>query len=1030
MFLGFNNQESFDDAQTVPLSQVIQDVKEGNVSEITVTENKLVVKRGDETLESFKETGANVYQIFSDAGVPLDETKTKVVIKDQTGLNNWVGIVSSILPILLMVAFFYFIFRQARGAQENIFSFGQSRAKLFSKDTPKVGFANVAGVDEAKQELTEIVDFLKNPGKYKAMGARTPKGVLMIGPAGTGKTLLARATAGEANVPFFSMAGSEFMEMLVGVGASRVRDLFSNAKKAQPAIIFIDEIDAIGRQRGMGLMGGHDEREQTLNQILVEMDGFAPTEQLVVMAASVTGDTPIMIKKDGEVKILPIIKLVDNYYLKDEQNIEKNVEGIETLGFERQSAIDILKFSNPAFKKVRSVFRHKVKEIYEIRYVGGKVKATGNHSVFVRDNQGIIAKPVVDLHKGDILVDFPYKLLYKDTRSKKNHKTLGKSEIEKPFNLRLPVYISTQFQQKVMEKYIYAMEQGGLLSQKKIAQTIEVSQLTVSHWQRNDRLPRSISRAYFKYELPDEIEFTPKLARLMGYYVAEGYARKEIDFCFNKKEKNLIEDVISLMQEIFNLKPHMVRITGNAANIIYSSRPLADFFTFHCGKGALNKHMPTILFEAPREYFLEFLRGVFEGDGYQDKRGKGEITSISKQLIMELNWLCRMHGIKTYMHSFTAKEGRIIRGGKPLKAVVAYRLGWGKTANPFSTTSKNFAKLPRIVSITKVPFNDYVYDLCGVENEAFFGGESPILLHNTNRPDVLDPALVRPGRFDRVVALDMPDVVGREAILGIHARGKPFAPDVNWKNVARRTVGFSGADLENMLNEAAILAARLSKKAIDAKDLEEAATKVKLGPEKKRLQSEEDRKMTAYHEAGHALVSWKMPHMDPIHRISIVSRGMSLGHTMMEPTEHVHETKTRLLEEISVMLGGRAAENMIFKEMTTGASDDIAKATQVARTMVAEYGMSELGPVNLSSEQKRGLYEQNSISPAMASKIDDQIKKITDEGYKLAQSILGKYKSKLDIIAKELLVKETIDADDFAKLLGPKPQLPKAEKRV
>ena len=203
MFLGFNNQESFDDAQTVPLSQVIQDVKEGNVSEITVTENKLVVKRGDETLESFKETGANVYQIFSDAGVPLDETKTKVVIKDQTGLNNWVGIVSSILPILLMVAFFYFIFRQARGAQENIFSFGQSRAKLFSKDTPKVGFANVAGVDEAKQELTEIVDFLKNPGKYKAMGARTPKGVLMIGPAGTGKTLLARATAGEANVPFF-----------------------------------------------------------------------------------------------------------------------------------------------------------------------------------------------------------------------------------------------------------------------------------------------------------------------------------------------------------------------------------------------------------------------------------------------------------------------------------------------------------------------------------------------------------------------------------------------------------------------------------------------------------------------------------------------------------------------------------------------------------------------------------------------------------------------------------------------------------
>ena len=575
LFMGFNNQQSSEDTKIVPLSQVVADVKAGKVSEIEVLENKLVIKEGKETLQSNKETGANVYQIFKDAGVQLD--KTKVVIKDQSGFNNWLNIASSVLPILLMVAFFYFIFRQARGAQESIFSFGKSSAKLFSKDTPKIGFADVAGVDEAKQELTEIVDFLKNPGKYKAMGARTPKGVLMIGPSGTGKTLLARATAGEANVPFFSMAGSEFMEMLVGVGASRVRDLFNTAKKSQPAIIFIDEVDAIGRQRGAGFMGGHDEREQTLNQILVEMDGFTPNEQLVVMAA-------------------------------------------------------------------------------------------------------------------------------------------------------------------------------------------------------------------------------------------------------------------------------------------------------------------------------------------------------------------------------------------------------------------------------------------------------------TNRPDVLDPALVRPGRFDRRVALDMPDVVGREAILAIHARNKPFAPGVDWKKVAKRTVGFSGADLENMLNEAAILAARLAKKAIDMKDLEEAATKVKLGPEKKRLQSEEDRKMTAYHEAGHAIVSWEMPHMDPVHRISIVSRGMSLGHTMMEPTEHVHETRTRLIEQIAVMLGGRAAENMIFKEMTTGAADDIAKATEVARNMVVEYGMSDLGPINLDPQQK-SFYDQKTISPVMASKIDEQIKKITDTGYKSAVAILAKLKKELDIIAKELLSKETIDADSFVKLLGPKKSL-------
>lgn len=580
LFSIFGFSQSFEPEKRVPISQVISDVKDGKVSQINVSDNKLTVVEKSGQLVSTKEVGANIYQLFKDAGVNLD--KTKVVIKDDTGLNAWVNILSSVLPIVLMVAFFYFIFRQARGAQENIFSFGKSKASLFSKDTPKISFSDVAGVDEAKQELTEIVDFLKHPDKYKAMGARTPKGVLMVGPSGTGKTLLARATAGEANVAFFSMAGSEFMEMLVGVGASRVRDLFTTAKKSQPAIIFIDEVDAIGRQRGAGFMGGHDEREQTLNQILVEMDGFTPNEQLVVMAA-------------------------------------------------------------------------------------------------------------------------------------------------------------------------------------------------------------------------------------------------------------------------------------------------------------------------------------------------------------------------------------------------------------------------------------------------------------TNRPDVLDPALVRPGRFDRRVVLDMPDVVGRKSILAIHAKGKPFVKNVDWEKVAKRTVGFSGADLENMLNEAAILAARLGKKAIDMEDIEEAATKVKLGPEKKRLQSDDDRRMTAYHEAGHALVSWQMPHIDPVHRISIVSRGLSLGHTMIEPTEHIHETKTRLLEEISVMLGGRAAENLVFKEMTTGASDDIAKATEVARTMVVEYGMSELGPINLNSEQRR-FYEQTNVSQEMSAKIDEQVKKITDNAYKQATSALIKLRKKLDLLAAELMKRETLESEEFAKLIGAKPALAPARR--
>jgi len=561
---------SLEDPNTVAYTQILNDVKNGKVQEIDVTDTKITAKEGSKTVYAYKETNATIDSLFKNAGIPLD--KTKVIVKDQTGVTNWVNIISSILPIILMVAFFYFIFRQARGAQENIFSFGQSKAKLFNKDTPKTTFADVAGVDEAKRELTEIVDFLKHAEKYKAMGARTPKGVLMVGPSGTGKTLLARATAGEAGVSFFSMAGSEFMEMLVGVGASRVRDLFNTAKKAQPAIIFIDEVDAIGRQRGMGLMGGHDEREQTLNQILVEMDGFSPTEQLVVIAA-------------------------------------------------------------------------------------------------------------------------------------------------------------------------------------------------------------------------------------------------------------------------------------------------------------------------------------------------------------------------------------------------------------------------------------------------------------TNRPDVLDPALVRPGRFDRKVTLDMPDIEGRMAILKIHAKGKPFEETVDWEKVAKRTVGFSGADLENVLNESAILAARQNKKAISMRDIEDSATKEKLGPEKRRLQSEEDRRMTAYHEAGHALLMWYMPHLDPVHRISIVSRGMSLGHTMMTPVERSHETKTRLYEEIAAMMGGRAAEMLIFNEMSTGASNDIEKATEVARMMVIEYGMSELGPINLNTD-KRYSYEQRQMSPEMLSKIDAEVKRITDLGYSQAVRVLKTLGKELDLLATELLKKETVEAEDFEQLLG------------
>lgn len=563
--------------QTVPeksINAVVEDIRNQKVKKAEIIDNKILVYyKNDGFATTYKEPNDSFIKLLRDSNI--DPSKTQIVIKDTQGSSGIMNLLSNLIPTILMVAFFIFLFRQAKGAQENVFSFGQSRAKKFNKDLPKTTFKDVAGVDEAKKELEEIVDFLKKPEKYKKLGARTPKGVLLVGPAGCGKTLLARAVAGEASVPFFSIAGSEFMEMLVGIGAARVRDLFVTAKKSAPSIIFIDEVDAIGRSRSVGMMPAHDEREQTLNQILVEMDGFNPNEQVIVMAA-------------------------------------------------------------------------------------------------------------------------------------------------------------------------------------------------------------------------------------------------------------------------------------------------------------------------------------------------------------------------------------------------------------------------------------------------------------TNRGDLLDSALLRPGRFDRRIVVDYPDVTGRKEILQIHAKGKPFHTTVNWDKVARRTVGFSGADLENMLNEAAITAARNAKTEVSFDDIEDAAMKVKMGPTKKRMQTDEDKNLTAYHEAGHAILTHFQKETDPVHRISIVSRGMALGYTLIPPQkDKIHETRRHLLQRLAVMMGGRAAEEVVFDEMTTGASNDFEQATNIARAMVVDFGMSDLGPVNYGTDEK-SYYGQSHISQEMMAKIDVEIRKILELAYKQAVTMVKEKRKLLDKVASELMLKESLDQEEFEAIVGPK----------
>jgi cell division protease FtsH len=506
-------------------------------------------------------------------------------------------ILPNVILFLVIGGFMWYMLRQTQSGNNQAISFGRSRARLLSGDKPAVTFNDVAGVEEAKQELTEIVEFLKFPEKFTALGARIPKGVLMVGPPGTGKTLLSKAVAGEAGVPFFSISGSEFVEMFVGVGASRVRDLFDQAKKNSPCIVFVDEIDAVGRQRGAGLGGGHDEREQTLNQLLVEMDGFETNTHVIVIAA-------------------------------------------------------------------------------------------------------------------------------------------------------------------------------------------------------------------------------------------------------------------------------------------------------------------------------------------------------------------------------------------------------------------------------------------------------------TNRPDVLDPALLRPGRFDRHVTLDRPDIRGRRAILEVHARNKPFDGQVDLEVLARQTPGFSGADLSNLINEAAILAARNNKKAIGQIELEEAIARVIAGPERKsRMITEREKNVIAYHEIGHALVAKSLPNADPVHKVSIISRGMALGWTMQLPTEDRYlVSRSELNDDMAVILGGRVAEELIFGDITSGASDDIGKATKLARRMVTEWGMSEkLGPLTFGHKEElvflgRDLGEQRNYSEEVAGEIDQEVHRLVDAGYQRAKKILTERRDKLVQLAEYLKTEETIEGWQMDAVINspdgkvpPVPERPKAE---
>lgn len=583
----FRSQSTSSDV--IPINQVATDLKKGIVQSISEDGDKITITYNDgtpaKTLTANKEPNSTLLDQLVALGVTPDQLSADKVKVDVKLPGAWLGIITAlgyILPFIILAGVFWFIFRQAQGSNNAAMSFGKSRARMFTGDHPTVTFEDVAGVDESKEELKEVVEFLREPQKFISLGARIPKGVLLVGPPGTGKTLLAKAVSGEAGVPFFSISGSEFVEMFVGVGASRVRDLFDQAKRHSPCIVFVDEIDAVGRQRGAGLGGSHDEREQTLNQMLVEMDGFDTDTNIIIIAA-------------------------------------------------------------------------------------------------------------------------------------------------------------------------------------------------------------------------------------------------------------------------------------------------------------------------------------------------------------------------------------------------------------------------------------------------------------TNRPDILDPALLRPGRFDRRVVLDRPDMRGREAILKVHVKGKPLAPNVDLGVLGRSTPGLVGADLENLVNEAAILAARGNKRVINQSDFEEAIERVIAGPERKsRLINAEEKRIVAYHEAGHAVVMNSLPEADPVQKVSIIARGMAAGYTLALPADdRTLMPRKKLMAEIVGLLGGRAAEALVFDDITSGAANDIERVTQLARNMVTRLGMSdELGPMVYGQKEEliflgREISEQRDYSELVAEKIDSEVRLLVSQSYLRAKQILIDYHDKLDAVAQRLLEVETISRDEFESIFPP-----------
>lgn len=775
--------------------------------------------------------------------------------------NQFGGYMSSLFGLIVLLSviglliFLYNMFKSSSGGSQGgpgsgIFGFGKSRAKLFMPSMVKTTFADVAGAHEAKDGLRDIIDFLKSPDKYRRMGAKIPRGILLVGEPGNGKTLLARAVAGEAGVPFYSITGSDFIEVFVGVGAARVRDLFEQARKNAPCIIFIDELDAIGRHRGSGLGGGHDEREQTLNQLLTEMDGFEGIQLPVIIMAATN-----------------IPEVLDKALLRPGR-------------FDRQIEVPY-----PELKEREEILR--------IHGSNKKFDDTADLHQLAVDTAGYTGADLANLMNMAAI------------SASKN----GRSQINND-DLRLAL--------------------------RKMQDGRESTQHVPSLLPKGDGHARMFMPSQIKTKFADVAglpEAKEELSDIIGYL-------KDPDR-FARAGARVPHGVL-LVGEPGNGKTMLAKAMAGEAKCPFFSASGSEFVEQYVGVGAARvremfaqarKHTPCII-------FIDEIDSIgmrrHAGDG-----GTSEYSQTLNQLLTE------MDGFET--------------GDRPV-----------------------------------------------------------IVIGATNRADILDSALLRPGRFDRQVHIPYPSIEVREEIIKVHCRNKKIDAGVDLYAVARGTPGFSGAQLANLANEAALIAVNQNRETLIMADFEEARDKILMGKQQRTIkQTKEELTVTAYHEAGHALVNVLLPeHTDPLHKISILPRGGALGVTYSLPERDRYSVnKEQMIARIHILLGGRVAEKLAFNQATTGASQDFKEATDVARKMVCVYGMSNLGIASYGQS-----YYDFKYSEKTRELIDQEVQKILDTAYGQTKKLLTDHRQDLDKLALTLLERETMFAGEVYELLGITPR--------